>query len=160
MNPRKAINLLFALALGLAIFIPAARADVWQDQQTQLTFNKPIRVSESIVLPAGTFTFRLAGESSASPLDVVEILDSNGKHLATVMTQPTERPLPHYHFRDKTRTNADYSRTRLNLAQGSDQDTLLNWFYPGERIGHKFLYSEQRQQSLSQQPTVTMMVAN
>lgn len=156
MHARRAINIVFALVLGLAIFMPAARADIWEDQETWLIFDKPVRVSDEVVLPAGAYWFRLA-DSMSSPFDTVEILDNYKKHLATVLTRPTDRVMPRY--RHKFGTNAEWTQIEIILARGSDKDTLIKWFYPGEHLGHKFLYSKHREEALSKEQIATVMVA-
>jgi len=105
------------------------------DQLTKITFNQSTEIPGQ-VLPAGTYLFKVLDINN---FNVVEIFNADGTGLcATVRTVPTERPQP-------------ASETTITLAEpgAGRPDALVRWFYPGETIGHQFVYSRQEQELLA-----------
>ena len=143
MKTRGAISILFALALALAMIVPVARADE-RDQATQLTFNQPIQIPGDVVLPPGTYWFKLT--DNEFDRNVVQVFDSNWSIVATTIAIRTQRPEITQH-------------TMLKLAEGApDQpDVLVKWFYPGEETGHEFVYSHSMERQLSEDNMITVM---
>lgn len=129
-----------ALLIGFAItsvlfFEVAAHADE-ADQSTKLTFSKPIEIPGQ-VLPAGTYLFKLASQDN---LNVVQIFNADRTHLyATLQTISAERAEP-------------TGDTVVTLAVQPDErpEALVKWFYPGNTIGHEFMYSKQEERQLAQ----------
>ena len=130
------------LALALVAFVPHARADE-RDQASQLTFNEPVELPGNHVLPAGTYWF--VAPDSVDGGVVVQVFNANRTQLlATMETISTERP-------DIT------SNTQLTFGRVSNSRLLLiSWFYPGENIGHQFVYSPQLESRLSEGSQVTV----
>ena len=130
------------LALGLVAFVPHARADE-RDQASQLTFNEPVELPGNHVLSAGTYWF--VAPDSVDGGEVVQVFNANRTQLlATMETISTERP-------DIT------SNTQLTFGRVSNRPLLLiSWFYPGENIGHQFVYSPQLESRLSEGSHVTV----
>jgi len=126
-----AIGMIVAFALFVEL---AAHADE-ADQATEITFSQPIQVPGQI-LPAGTYLFQLA---NTDDLKVVQIFSPDRMHLyATLQTIPTESQVPD----DSTVTIAE---------QGAGKpDVLLKWFYPGDEMGHEFVYSNQLEKQVAQ----------
>jgi hypothetical protein len=145
MNTRGTIRLLLAGAFALAMIAPAARADE-RNQATQLTFDQDVQVPDNVVLPAGTYWFKLA--DSVGSRNIVQVYDSDWSIVATMLTAPTLRPEVTDH-------------TMLTMAQGSpDQpDALVKWFYPGEATGHELMYSTSMERQLSEDNIITVMAA-
>lgn len=143
MNTRGAIQLLIACAFALAMIAPAARASE-RDQATQLTFTQSVQIPGDVVLPAGTYWFKLA--DSNADRNIVQVFDSNWSIIATTIAIPTQRP-------------AIKDHTMLSMAEGSpDQpDILVKWFYPGEATGHEFLYPAPVERQLSEENVITVM---
>jgi len=132
------------LGVGLLAAAPALRADE-ANQATQFTFNRPVQIPGSLVLPAGTYWFVVPNEIQAP--DVVRILNvDQTRTYATLETIPT------------TRRNIG-NDSRLTFAEPSPRRpvALLSWFYPDRLTGHEFLYSprEESRFSESRQLTVT-----
>jgi hypothetical protein len=152
MNCRRAIRLSYAVVFVLVMFVSTSRADV-RNQYTQFNFTKAIQVSDKVTLPPGTYWFKLASETSY-PNNTIQIFDNTGKHITTVTTEVTDRRSPN----DESEVNSKNTPTRLDVAQGSDHDTLLKWFYKGDNEGHKFTYSKETQQSISSEPVQTINV--
>lgn len=126
------------VALGLMIafvlfFEFAAHADEI-NQQTKLTFSVPVQIPGQ-VLPAGTYIFQRA---DSGDLNLIQIFKADHSALvATVQTISAERLGP----------TAD---TVITLAEpeAGQPDLLVQWFYPGDMIGHEFVYSKQQEQEL------------
>ena len=135
--------LLIAFAIASVLFLEvAARADE-ADQSTKITFNQAIEIPGKI-LPAGTYVFKLV---SPDDLSVVEILSADGtRTYATLQTIAADRRHPTGH-------------TVVILAEQPDgkPETLLQWFYPGNTIGHELVYSKQEEQQLAQDRQQTVM---
>jgi hypothetical protein len=135
------------IAVGLIIaftlfFELAAHADE-ADQSTTITFSAPIQVPGQ-VLPAGTYLFKLVNRDS--DLNTVQIFNSDRTVLyATFQTIPTERSEP-------------TGDTVVALAEqaGGQPVALLKWFYPGNEIGHEFVYSKEKERELAQDQQQTI----
>jgi hypothetical protein len=135
-----AVGLIIAFAL---FFELAAHADE-SDQVTTITFSQPIQIPGQ-VLAAGSYLFKLANADSDQ--NIVQIFNADGTVLyATLQTIPTERQEPTGH-------------TVIALAErGTGQpDVLLKWFYPGRETGNEFLYPEQKEKELAQDPQKTIV---
>jgi len=141
---RKALGTIIGcvLALALVAFLPHARADE-RDQASQLTFNEPVELPGNHVLPAGTYWF--VAPDSVNEGQIVEVFNANRTQLlATMETISTERP-------DIT------SNTQLTFGRVSNRPLMLvSWFYPGEKIGHQFVYSPQLESRLSEGSQITV----
>ena len=135
MNTRKAISIL-GLLLAFAIILPAARADEY-DQASQLTFSQPVQIPGR-VLPAGTYWFVLADVSIANR-NIIHIFNSDRSTLhATVSTITAERA-------------QSSDRTALTFAErdSTQPSAILDWFYPGRKTGHEFVYPAQDEKELA-----------
>ena len=143
MNTRRAVRFLIACAFALAMIAPAARADE-RNQATQLTFNQSIQIPGNIVLPAGTYWFKVF--DGTSNRNIVQVFDSDWSIIATTIAVPTLRPEITDH-------------TMLTMAEGApDQpDALVKWFYPGEATGHEFLYSTPVERQFLEDNVITVM---
>src|SRR5579863_124710 len=116
MKTWKAIQIGCTVALGLAMYMPAARADI-RNQEVYVTFGKPMQVSDSVILPAGTYSFRLA-DGLSKPQNMVQIFDDQGSHVANVETEAVDRGVGP----QRTLGNKDYrnfEETKLQFVQGS-----------------------------------------
>ena len=127
MKARKIIAVVFAFALALWVAAPAARASE-RDQASQMTFSQAVQIPGNTVLPAGTYWFVLM--DTAANRNVVQVFDVNWEPITTVIANSTEVSQPS-------------DKTVLTFAQrSSDQPLLLlKWYYPGNSIGHEFVYS-------------------
>ena len=123
------IKLVLLVSLGLlGGLIPLASADEW-DQKTTVTFSGPVEIPGQ-VLQAGTYVFKLADSQSTE--DVVQVYSADEKHLygsflsiAEQRQEPTDSPVV----------------TFEENAAGAPE-AVKAWFYPGEEIGHEFVYSQ------------------
>jgi hypothetical protein len=129
--------------LTFGVLSPLAHADE-ANQQTKVTFNHSVQVPGRI-LPAGTYWFQIAESSSSD--NIVQIYGADRTTLyATILTGSSERPDP-------------TDETSFTLAErSSDQPAaLLEWFYPGNTIGHAFLYSSKESKELAQDKQETIL---
>ncbi len=142
MSIHKLFAVVSGLILTLAMFLPAARADDW-NQMTKLKFNQPVEVPGE-VLPAGTYWFVL--ENLSSDRNVVQIFSSNwSREYATLITVPTDRREP-------------TSRTEVKFAERRhDQPgAILKWYYPGRLTGHEFIYPKKEERLLAHDPKIEL----
>jgi len=131
MNLRNVSVILAALILACTVFLPAARADEW-NQKTKLTFSQPVEIPGRI-LPAGTYWFVLLNNQSNR--NIVEIFNGNWSKLeATLITVPTDRMEP------RGVTQIQFAERRHDKPEA-----LLKWYYPGLLTGHQFLYRPRHQ---------------
>lgn len=132
-----------AFALTAVLFAEVAAHADEPDQSTKLTFSAPVAIPGR-VLPAGTYLFKLANRDN---LDLVQIFNADGTRLyASLETVPAERGEP-------------TGRTVVILAKQSNRpETLVKWFYPGNTVGHEFVYPKQEEQQLAQSRQQTIAV--
>lgn len=134
MNVRSLAAIIFSFILSCAAFLPAARADDW-DQMTKLTFSEPVEIPGG-VLPAGAYWFILQNNSDRN---VVQIFSADWSKLdATVMTIPTLR----------RQTTND---TAIEFAERPHDkpEALLKWYFPDRLTGHEFLYSARHEKEFA-----------
>jgi hypothetical protein len=132
-----------AFVLSAVLFAEVAAHADEVDQSTKLTFSAPIAIPGQ-VLPAGTYLFKLANRDN---LDMIQVFNPDGTHLyATLQTVSAERTEP-------------TGDTVITLAEQSNgREALVKWFYPGNTIGHEFVYPQQEQQQLAQDRQQTIAV--
>jgi hypothetical protein len=128
-----------ALMIGFAIssllfWEVAVHADP-ANQSTKLTFSEALQIPGQI-LPAGTYTFKLASEDD---MDLVRISSADETHVyATLRTVATERREP-----------SDHAVVVMAKQGAGRPDALVKWFFPGNTEGHEFMYSNQEEQQLA-----------
>ena len=123
------------IAFTLIFEVPAHANE--ENQMTKLTFSQSVQVPGRI-LPAGTYQFVLA--TNDSNRNIVEVFNADGTELyATIQTISAERGRKAY-------------GPSVTFAQRSNgqPEALVTWFYPGNDIGHEFIYSKQVESELAQ----------
>jgi hypothetical protein len=126
MKHLKTVMLFFALACLGSTFLPQAKAGEWH-QKTIITFNQPVEVP-GIVLPAGSYVFKLGGDMSDR--DIVQVYNKDENHLyATILA------IPDYRLKATDRTVVTFRKGPT----GSPEE-LKSWFYPGDTYGREFVY--------------------
>jgi hypothetical protein len=135
MNMFKRVATVFCCALLFAVF--AARADQW-NKKTILTFNVPVEIS-GMVLPAGTYVFKLA--DSNSDRHIVQIFNAEENHIyATILA------IPNYRLEPAGDTVLRFAERPANAPQA-----IRAWFYPGDNFGQEFVYPKARAMELAQE---------
>lgn len=125
----------FIIAFTLIFELPAHAND--ENQMTKLTFSQSVQVPGRI-LPAGTYQFVLA--TNDSNRNIVEIFNADGTELyATIQTISSERG-----------RNAHGPSVTFAERPNGQPEALVTWFYPGNDIGHEFVYSKQVESELAQ----------
>jgi len=135
MNVRTCLAIGFCFILACMVFLPAARADEW-NQMTKMEFSEPVEIPGA-VLPAGTYWFVLLDDSSNR--DIVRIFSSDWSKLyATLFRVPTERM-------------QSTDRTEIKFAERphSQPEALFKWYYPGLLTGHEFSYPQKEEKELT-----------
>jgi hypothetical protein len=136
MRCNKLVLMVCVFAGALAL-LPGARADEW-DHMTTLTFSQPVEVP-GIVLPAGTYVFRLL--DSQTDRDVVQIFNKDRDHLfATIIA------VPDYRLQRRGKTVVTFEEREAGNPQA-----IRAWFYPGRNYGTDFVYPAVRAAALAQQ---------
>jgi hypothetical protein len=133
MNSRKLRSVVFSILLGCAVFLPLARAGMW-NQQTEVTFDHPVEIPGCVLL-AGSYWFIQDSDNS----NVVRVFSLDWKTIYA--TEQTAETL--------SREPAEYSTFTL-ARQESKPEALVSWIYPGETTGHEFLYPKRERKELAQ----------
>jgi hypothetical protein len=142
------------LVLSVLGFMPAAVSAAAQmgDNKTTLTFSQPVEVPGH-VLPAGTYTFKLA--DSMSDRHIVQIFNADESQLiATIMAIPGHRL-----------TRTDETVIRFTETPRGAPQAIRAWFYPGDIVGQAFVYPRDRAAELAKVtgvsvPAVTVDIAD
>ena len=107
-----------------------ASADQW-DKKTTVTFSRSIELP-GIVLPAGTYVFRLLDDKGNR--HIVQVFNAQETHLFTTILA-----LPNYRL-----TPTSDSVMRFNEAKRDNPETMRAWFYPADNFGQEFVYPKKR----------------
>jgi hypothetical protein len=135
MNYFKVLAVMFCCVLSCAVFLPAARADEW-NQKTKMTFAQPVELPGRVLAP-GTYWFVLL--NSDSDRDIVQVFSEDWSYLyATLSTIPTDR-----------QQATDETEIKFAERPYDKPEALLKWYYPGLLTGHEFLYSHKQQRELA-----------
>jgi hypothetical protein len=103
-----------------------AMADQW-DKKTTVTFSTPVEMP-TVVLPAGTYVFKLL--NSSSNRNIVLVYNEAEDHLYTMILA-----IPNYRLRPGEQTILTFEER----AKGAPE-ALRAWFYPGDNFGQEFVY--------------------
>jgi|SRR5215469_9728116 len=135
---------ILGLMLALAVAVPVLHADE-TDQAVKVTFSQPIRLPGK-TLPAGTYWFQRAGVNDP---DLIRVSNADHEVIASFFTASRER-------REAT------SRTAFVLAdQGAGKaPAIVAWFYPGETLGHEFLYAPPAGQEVARDKKETVVAGD
>jgi hypothetical protein len=99
-----------------------------------VTFGVPVEVpgSGAQVLPPGTYVFKIADSRSDS--HIVQIFSEDQQHVFTTILSKSQH---------RFRPTNDTVMTLKERAPGQ-LEALSAWFYPGDELGHQFVYPEAR----------------
>jgi hypothetical protein len=129
------ILVLVALSLIGAMSPSSVRADEY-NKMTVMTFSQPVEIPGQ-VLPAGTYTFRLA--NSLSDRNIVQIFNADGSRIiATVLA------IDNYRLQSTDKTVVTFEER-----SGDNPDAIKAWFYPGDTFGQEFVYPKARAAQLA-----------
>ena len=130
-----------AVILMLGISVGAQDFNI--HEKTFLTFSNSVELP-GMMLPAGTYTFRLADTQSRN---VVQVLSQDEKQIhGQFLFIPAERP-------DVSgETVITFRETREGTTPA-----IQYWYYPGEKIGKEFIYSKDQAMKISARTGATVM---
>jgi hypothetical protein len=128
------------LLIGCFVFLgagltPEAKAGEW-NQKTVVTFGYPVELP-GIVLPAGTYVFRLVD----NPVDrnYVQVLSQDQQKVFAIV-----RSIPDYRI-----DNVNKSRIVFEERTAGAPHAIKKWFFPGRRYGHEFVYMKANKMDIS-----------
>lgn len=134
MRSWKTLVVLLSIAVVSFIFIVNVHASV-SDQKTIVTFNQPVDIPGKVLTP-GTYVFKLLDTGSR---EVVQVLDKNEtKVITTFIALPTEMSKP-----------PEKPFIRFKEQAPGAPPAIEAWFYPGNTIGHEFVYPRQHASELA-----------
>lgn len=126
MNIKRTALVALSVAVLAAVSASSASADE-RNKLTYLTFSQDVAIPGK-VLPAGTYTFRLA--DSPSERHIVQIFNQTGTQLiATLLTVADQRLSP-----------PDDTVVMFGEPAGNAPPPITRWFYPGDTVGEEFIY--------------------
>jgi LPXTG-motif cell wall-anchored protein len=137
MNRVKVIVTIFCVSLMALVVSPRVEADVW-NKKTVVTFDQPVEIPGDIVLPPGTYVFKL--QDSLSNRHIVQIFNEDQTHIyATILA------IPNYRLQV-----ADETVITFGERAAGEPQALRAWFYPGDNSGQEFVYPKRRALELAQ----------
>ncbi len=146
MNRFKMVAAILCLSLLTLAFAPSAQADDW-NKKTVVTFSQPIEIPGGIILPAGTYVFKLL--DSLSDRHIVQVFSEDQSHVyATILA------IPNYRLKVTGKTVMTFGESAVGVPQA-----IRAWFYPGANSGEEFVYPKKRAMELAlvtHQPILAM----
>jgi LPXTG-motif cell wall-anchored protein len=121
---------ILAAAGAIALMCPQARADEW-NKKTIFTFNQPVEIP-GIVLPAGTYVFKLA--DSIADRNIVQVFNKDENHL-----YGTFLAIPDYRMKTPDKPIITFEERAAGAPEA-----VRAWFYPGDNYGNEFVYPKAR----------------
>lgn len=121
----------------------SAIADEW-NKKTIVTFSALVELP-GIVLPAGTYVFKLL--DSQSNRNIVQVLNANETQVfATILAIPNYRLIP-----------TDGTVLRFEERPSNTPEAVRAWFYPGDNFGQEFVYPKKRGAELAEAASVPVL---
>src|SRR5262245_22662881 len=138
MSRFKVVATICCLSLAALAFSASVNADAW-NKKTIVSFSQPVEVPGDVVLPAGTYVFKLM--DSASNRHIVQIFNQDQNHIyATILA------IPNYRLQVTGKTVITF----VERPAGEPQ-AIKAWFYPGDNFGQEFVYSKRRAAEFAKQ---------
>ncbi len=135
---------IICLCLTALVFSPGVEADTW-NKKTRVTFSAPVEIPGGIVLPAGTYIFKLM--DSSFNRNIVQVFNEDQSHLyATILA------IPNYRLQATDKTVMTFGER----AVGSPE-AIRAWFYPGANWGQEFVYPKGRAMELAKVTNVPVL---
>lgn len=139
---KRALTLICCTLL-FSIF--SVRADQW-NKRTVVTFSAPVELP-GVVLPAGTYVFKLL--DSTSNRNIVQVFDKDETKLfATILAIPNYRLEP-----------TGETVMRFTERPKGTPEAMRAWFYPGDNFGQEFVYPKARAMNLAQEVKAPVLAA-
>jgi hypothetical protein len=142
----KELGLLALVSVSLLCVVqPNAKADEW-NKKTVFTFSGPVEIP-GMVLPAGTYVFKLA--DSESDRNIVQVFNKDENHL-----YGTFLAIPDYRMKTPSRPIITFDERAAGAPEA-----VKAWFYPGDNYGNEFVYPKVKALELAKansQPVASM----
>jgi len=127
---RRAVLVVFCLAVVWSLTTPPARADDW-DKATKITVNQPFEIPGK-VLPAGTYIVKLV--DIAAERHVVRFLSPDESRVYATLIA-----IPDFRLEPTDKTSITFYESEVGRPRA-----LHAWFYPGHQFGVEFAYPKKR----------------
>jgi hypothetical protein len=134
-----------SLCCAALLWVIPASADQW-DKKTTVTFSQPVELP-GIVLPAGTYVFKLL--DSASNRHIVEVFNAEENHLYTIILA-----IPNYRL-----TPTEETVLRFEERKRNQPEAIRAWFYPADNFGQEFVYPKKRAAELAEATNLPVLTA-
>ena len=128
MTSIRRIALTCVTAAMVALPLAAGAQTGPRNQDTYFTFSQPVELPNA-TLPAGTYLFQLM--DNASNRHIVRVMSQDRRKLFT-----TVMALPAYSLNRAP----DKPEIRFMESPVSQANAIRMWFYPGNTVGHEFIY--------------------
>ncbi|MGH9347582.1 MAG: hypothetical protein ACRD26_09980 [Vicinamibacterales bacterium] len=133
----KLIGAACCTAMLTALTLSVAAQDFNTSERTFLTFSGTVELP-GVTLQPGTYLFRLA--DSQSNRHIVQVFSQDEKQIhATILAVPAER----------LEVTGENVVTFRESAEGATPAVQF-WYYPGDRIGHEFVYPKDQATRIAQ----------
>ncbi|MGH8185866.1 MAG: hypothetical protein ACREUC_04835 [Steroidobacteraceae bacterium] len=144
MKPVKLIATACVMAMLGVLTLNVAAQDFNANERTYLTFSSTVELP-GVTLQPGTYLFKLA--DSQSNRHIVQVLSQDEKQIhATILAVPAERL-------EVTGENVvTFRETAENITPA-----VQYWYYPGDRIGHEFVYPKDQAIQIAQRTGVNVL---
>jgi hypothetical protein len=120
---------------GLVFGLASTASATTLDKRTYFTFSQPVALP-GVTLPAGTYMFRLA--DPVTTRKVIQVTNEAGTmSYALLNTMTASRPEP-----------AGEPEVRFIETPAGSPAPVSAWWYPGDRLGYQFIYSEAELEAL------------
>lgn len=137
------VTIICLCLIALAIS-PGAEADTW-NKKTRVTFSAPVEIPGGIVLPAGTYIFKLM--DSSFNRNIVQVFNEDQTHLyATILA------IPNYRLRSTDKTVMTFGEREVG-----SPEAIRAWFYPGANWGQEFVYPRIRAMELAKVANIPVL---
>ena len=136
MKIRQLAGTIIGALLATLAVAPLSRAQE-MNEGTKVTFQEAVRIPGHVLQP-GTYFFERAHGGNGPNLNLIQIYnDDHSRLIATIETVTAQRQFA-------------TGGTVMAFAKRSNgrPPALLEWFYPGMRDGHEFVYRPDREQEL------------
>ena len=128
MSSIRKVALALVAAATVALPSSASAQATLRNQDTYFTFSQPVELPNT-TLPAGTYLFQLVDNSSNR--HVVRVMSQDRRKIYTTLMaipaysvdRPPEKP-----------------EVRFMESPASQANAIKIWFYPGNSVGHEFIY--------------------
>jgi LPXTG-motif cell wall-anchored protein len=127
----KVIVTIFCVSLMASVLSPRVEADGW-NKKTVVTFDQPVEIPGDIVLPPGTYVFKLL--DSLSDRHIVQIFNEDQTQIYA-----TIHAIPNYRLQV-----ADETVITFGERAAGEPQAIRAWFYPGDNSGQEFVYPKRR----------------